>query len=67
MSCEGNSPVQEITFPIVNTEKNELEAFANAIASRSAFPVSTADALHGVSVLESVTTSIETRSQIDLG
>ncbi len=66
LSCEGNSPVQETTFPIVSTERCELEAFANAVANSSPFPVSTEDALHGVSVLEAVTTSIAHRNSIDL-
>lgn len=66
LSREGNSSVQETVFPIVSTERSELEAFANAVADRAAFPVSTADALHGVSVLEAVTISIERRDSTDL-
>jgi predicted dehydrogenase len=66
LSCEGNLPVQETTFPIVSTERSELEAFANAVANRAEFPVSTTDALHGVSVLEAVTTSIKEGNSIDL-
>ncbi len=65
LSCEGNSPVQETTFPYINTERSELEAFANAIDGRG-FPVSAADAVHGVSVLEAVTTSIRDGHSINL-
>jgi predicted dehydrogenase len=67
LSCEGNSPVQETTFPVVSTERSELEAFAHAIDGKGDYPVSTADALHGVSVLEAVTASIRDSREIALG
>jgi predicted dehydrogenase len=66
LSCEGNSPVQETIFPVVSTERIELEAFANAIDGQTVFPVSAEDALHGVSVLEAVATSIKVGRSIDL-
>jgi predicted dehydrogenase len=67
LSCEGTSPVQETIFPIVSTERSELEAFANAIDGRAAFPISVEDALHGVSVLEAVAVSIKERRSVDIG
>jgi predicted dehydrogenase len=67
LSCEGSSLLQETTFPIVSTEKSELEAFANAIDGRAAFPVSVEDALHGVSVLEAVAVSIKEGRPVDVG
>lgn len=66
LSCEGHAPVQETTFPVVSTERAELEAFVNAIDGRSAFPVSPQDALHGVSVLEAVASSIQSGTSIEL-
>jgi predicted dehydrogenase len=56
ISAEGNDPVQQITYPAVSTERMELEAFARAIDGEP-YPVSVADALHGVSVLEAIAAS----------
>lgn len=66
LSCEGTSPQQETIFPIVSTERSELEAFANAIDGHAAFPVTTEEALHGVSVLEAVARSIKDRKPVDI-
>ena len=45
---------EDITFPAVDAERTEVEAFAAAIEKRAAFPVSAADAVHGVAVLEAM-------------
>ncbi|WP_431015314.1 Gfo/Idh/MocA family protein [Bradyrhizobium pachyrhizi] len=66
LSCEGNQPVQETIFPIVSTEKMELEAFANAIEGRGTFPVSVEEALHGVAVLEAVSVSIREQRTVEI-
>ena len=65
LSADGMDPVQETIFPHVSTERLELESFARAIDGE-AYPVSVADALHGVSVLESVAASIRDGSAIDV-
>lgn len=65
LSCEGNGPVQEITFPVVNTERSEIEAFALAIDGAQPYPVSAEDALHGVSVLEAVVLSAKDGRAVD--
>jgi predicted dehydrogenase len=66
LSCEGTSPQQETIFPIVSTERSELEAFANAIDGRAPFPVTIEEALHGISVLEAVARSIKEGRPIDI-
>lgn len=66
LSCEGNDPVQETTFPVVSTERHELEAFGRSIDGSETFPVSVEDALHGVSVLEAVAASIKDGKTIDV-
>jgi predicted dehydrogenase len=66
LSCVGNSPVQETAFPTVSTEKMELEAFANAIGGGEPFPVTSEEALHGVSVLEAVSVSIKDQRAVDI-
>ena len=43
-----------ITFDAIDSERAEVEAFAAAIAGERPFPVSAADAAHGVAVLEAM-------------
>ena len=64
--CEGVAPVHETTFPTVSTERAEIEAFVRAFSSDAVYPVSVDDALHGVSVLEAVATSIAHGQLIDV-
>lgn len=45
---------EEIMMPAIDTERAEVEAFADAVAGRSAYPVPVADAVHGVAVLEAM-------------
>jgi predicted dehydrogenase len=66
LSCEGTSPQQETIFPIVSTERSELEAFASAIDGRAPFPVTIEEALHGVSILEAVARSIKEGGPVDI-
>ncbi len=65
LSCEGAELVQETTFPVVSTERSELEAFALAMDGQP-YPVSVEDALHGVSVLEAVAGSIKDGKAVDI-
>jgi predicted dehydrogenase len=65
LTCQGTQPVQETFFPVVSTERIELEAFARAIDGE-AYPVSAQDALHGVSVLEAVAASIKAGTAVDV-
>jgi predicted dehydrogenase len=64
--CEGNDPVHEIVYPPVNTERLEIEAFAQAIGGGAPYPVTVDEALHGVSVLESIAESVRTRQAVDI-
>jgi predicted dehydrogenase len=50
-------PVTETTFPPVNAERAELEAFADAIAGGAPYPVPAGEAVHGVAVFEAVARS----------
>lgn len=58
LSCEGNGPVQETLFPVVSTERLELEAFARAIGGSHSYPIPSDEVLHGVSALEAIVASI---------
>jgi predicted dehydrogenase len=62
--CEGNGPVHEIVYPPVSTERLELEAFAQAIGGGAPYPVTVEEALHGVSVLESIAESVRSNQVI---
>lgn len=42
---------EDIRFPEIDAERAEVEAFAAAVTGKAAFPVSPADAVHGVAVL----------------
>lgn len=65
LTCEGHGPVQETLHPVVSTERLELEAFVRAIDG-AAYPVPAGEALHGVSALEAVVTSIHTGAAVDV-
>lgn len=65
LACEGSGPVHEITYPPVTTERLEIEAFVQAIDGKASYPVTVDEALHGVSVLESIVESA--RSQRPVG
>jgi len=60
MSREGR--IEEKKFQSVDIERAELEAFADAIRGNSRYPVSVADAVHGIAVLESIAQSAESNT-----
>lgn len=66
LSCEGSGPVREVTFPVVSTERREIEAFVSAIGGGKSYPISVEDALHGVSVLEAVVTSGQSGNAVEV-
>jgi|SRR5579859_1240246 len=41
-------------FPVIDIERAELEAFADAVAGRASFPVSAEQAIHGAAVFEAI-------------
>jgi predicted dehydrogenase len=56
--------LQERRYPSVDIERVELEAFADAVRGKSRYPVSAAEAIHGVAVLESIAASAESNTPI---
>ena len=48
------------TFPAFDKERAELEAFADAVAGKSVYPLSDAEAVHGIAVFEAIVRSAET-------
>jgi len=43
-----------IDYPVVDIERAELEAFADAVEGRATFPVSSEQAIHGAAVFEAI-------------
>lgn len=66
LAGESHTTMRETYFPAENTEKLELEAFSDAIAGKAPYPVTIEDALHGVSVLESIAHSISAGRPVDV-
>jgi predicted dehydrogenase len=50
--CDIDGRVHRTEFPAANIERLELEAFAEAIAGKSTYPVTPEEAVHGVAVLQ---------------
>jgi predicted dehydrogenase len=44
-------------YPVIDKERAELEAFARAIAGEASYPITPAEAIHGVAVLEAIVRS----------
>ena len=63
-SVEGKH--QEWSFPNISTERKQLEAFAEAIQSRGAFPISIEDIINGIAVFEGVLASLRLDQRITL-
>lgn len=56
VSIADRAPEAE-TFPIIDIERAELEAFAAAASGQAAYPLSLAEAVHGIAILEAVIAS----------
>jgi predicted dehydrogenase len=50
--CDAGGGVQRMEFPKIDTERAELEAFADAAGGGAAYPVPLAEAVHGVEIME---------------
>lgn len=50
--CDIEGKVRRIEYPQVDIERAELEAFADAVAGVTPYPVAVADAIHGVAVMQ---------------
>lgn len=57
---------RSLTFPPVDTERREIEAFAAAIRGEADYPVTLPQVLNGVSAFEAVSRSLETGGTVDL-
>ena len=50
--CDIEGKVRRIEYPRLDIERAELEAFADAVAGRAAYPVPVEEAIHGVAVMQ---------------
>ncbi len=62
----GTSEEEVLHYPPFDKERAELEAFAAAIGGESAYPLRPEEAVHGVSVFESIVRSAETDATIEI-
>ena len=56
--------VETITYPEVDIERAELEAFADAIGGRAPYPVPIAEVVHGVAVMEASIAGVERAGEV---
>ena len=52
------------TFPAVNIERAELEAFAEAVFGHAAYPVTAEEEIHGIAVFEAIVASAARRGDL---
>jgi len=55
--CFVGADVEARSFEPIDMERAELEAFADAVAGKSSYPVPLDDVVHGIAVLEAITES----------
>jgi len=56
-----------IHLDAIDQERAELEAFADAISGLAPYPVTAAEAVNGVAVVEAMAASAETRNEVAIG
>ena len=52
--CDFDGNVRRVDYPKVDTERAELEAFAEAVAGTASYPVPVEEALHGIAVFDAL-------------
>ena len=57
--CDVEGRVRRIEYPQVDTERAELEAFADGVAGVEPYPVPIEEAVHGVAVMEAAIRSAQ--------
>lgn len=59
-------PAKVTEFPAFDKERAELEAFAEAVAGRAAYPLTDAEAVHGIAVFEAIVRSAAEGKPVDV-
>jgi predicted dehydrogenase len=52
-----DSSLETIAYPLFGKERPELEVFADAVAGKSTYPFSDAEAIHGIEIFEAIEVS----------
>ena len=68
--CDIEGKVRRIEYPLVDIERAELEAFADAVAGTATYPVPVDEVVHGVAVMEAAIRSAAndgSRISVDTG
>ena len=63
----SGDPLTELAFPPISTERAELEAFADLIEGGKPYPVTAAEAIHGVAVLAAIVRSAASGTTVEVG
>lgn len=64
--CSRGGQEEEITFPSSLEVRANNEAFADAVAGRMAYPISTDDMIHNVAVLDAIAESMRLGKPVDV-
>lgn len=59
-------PAQTTEYPPFDKERAELDAFADAVAGRSVYPLSDAEAVHGIAVFEAIIKSAANSTAVEV-
>lgn len=62
-----DGPSETIDYPLFDKERAELEAFADAVAGKSNYPLSGAEAIHGIEVFEAIVKSADGTGTVNIG
>lgn len=57
---------QDWRYPDISTERRQLEAFADAIRTRAAYPIPPEDIINGIAVFEGVSASLTSDMRIEI-
>jgi predicted dehydrogenase len=55
--CDIDGKVERMEFPKIDAERAELEAFADAVEGKSAYPVPPEEAIHGIEIMQAAVRS----------
>ena len=64
MTLDGRR--QETRFEPIDTERAELEAFADAVTGGPTYPLPLDEAIHGIAVFEAISRSAKTGKPVDV-
>ncbi|MGB0554477.1 MAG: hypothetical protein ACPGQV_18210 [Alphaproteobacteria bacterium] len=61
-----DDPHETIDYPLFDKERAELEAFADAVDGKSNYPLSDAEAIHGIEVFKAILKSADGAGTVNI-